>query len=111
MALLSLCRAVVFPSSNRSEAFGITLVEGAMAGKPLISTELDTGTCYVNKAGETGIVIPPENVFALRAAMDRISGDVKLSEAMGRAARQRYESLFMGPRMGNDYAALYRSLF
>ena len=37
VALLSLCYALAFPSHLRSEAFGITLLEAAMFGKPMIS--------------------------------------------------------------------------
>ncbi|MDA8514688.1 glycosyltransferase, partial [Citrobacter sp. Igbk 14] len=46
--LLELCYSVVFPSNLRSEAFGITLLEGAMYGKSLISCEIGTGTSYIN---------------------------------------------------------------
>jgi rhamnosyl/mannosyltransferase len=38
VALLQLCYAIVFPSHLRSEAFGISLLEGAMYGKPMISS-------------------------------------------------------------------------
>ncbi|MCB1692641.1 MAG: glycosyltransferase, partial [Pseudomonadales bacterium] len=37
MALLTLCRAVVFPSYERSEAFGVTLLEGQLYGRPAIT--------------------------------------------------------------------------
>ena len=70
-ALLSLCKAVVFPSHLRSEAFGITLLEGAMHGKPLVSCEIGTGTSYVNLDGETGFVVPPRNPYALAQAFAR----------------------------------------
>ena len=56
-ALLTLCTAVVFPSHLRSEAFGISLLEGAMFGKPMISSEIGTGTTFVNIGGETGLVV------------------------------------------------------
>ncbi|MES2901326.1 MAG: glycosyltransferase, partial [Pseudomonadota bacterium] len=59
VALLTLCYAVAFPSHLRSEAFGISLLEGAMYGKPMISSEIGTGTTYINIDGDTGIVVPP----------------------------------------------------
>lgn len=58
IALLTLCHALTFPSHLRSEAFGISLLEAAMFGKPMISTEIGTGTSYVNVDGETGLVVP-----------------------------------------------------
>src|SRR5690554_7273157 len=70
--LLQLSRVVVFPSHLRSEAFGISLLEGAMFGKPMISSEIGTGTTYINIDGETGLVVPPSDPAALRAAMHQL---------------------------------------
>jgi len=110
IALMQLCRAVVFPSHLRSEAFGVTLVEGAIHGKPLISTEIGTGTSFVNLDGETGFVVPPKDAKNLRKAMLCLAEDQKLAERMGRASRTRYESLFTGHLMGERYAHLYNKL-
>ena len=110
VALLSLCRSVVFPSYLRTEAFGVGLLEGAMFGKALISTEAGSGTSHVNIGGETGLVVDPGSPAALRQAMDRIHGCPDLAEAMGGRARQRFNRLFTGDLMGERYAEIYRSL-
>lgn len=106
-ALLSLCYAVVFPSHLRSEAFGITLLEGAMYGKPLISSEIGTGTTFINLDQQTGLVIPPSDPVALRAAMDRLWDDIALSEEYGRNARSRYLEHFTAQKMVSSYIDLY----
>jgi glycosyltransferase involved in cell wall biosynthesis len=110
IALLQLCRAVVFPSHLRSEAFGVSLLEGAMLGKPLISSELGTGTSYVNQDGETGFVVPPSTPQAFREAMEKLQGDDALVERFGRAARERYERLFRSEMMFRGYRDLYDQL-
>lgn len=110
VALLHLCAAVVFPSHLRSEAFGVSLLEGAMFGKPMISSEIGTGTSYVNAGGETGLVVPPANASALRAAMFQLLENEALRERMGQAARRRFLERFTASRMGESYAALYRRL-
>ena len=110
MALLSLCRAVVFPSHLRSEAFGVTLLEGMMAGKPLISCSIGTGTSFVNLDGETGHVISPADVNALQLAMLDLWEDQQKATAWGRAARARYESMFTGQKMAEAYHDLYRRI-
>jgi rhamnosyl/mannosyltransferase len=69
VCLLRLCRAFVFPSHLRSEAFGMSLVEAAMFGKPMVSCEIGTGTSYINLDGVTGWAVPPEDPDRLRAAM------------------------------------------
>ncbi|MCX2784426.1 glycosyltransferase [Microbulbifer thermotolerans] len=106
-ALMRLCRAVVFPSHLRSEAFGVTLLEGLMYGKPLISCEIGTGTSFVNVDGETGHVVPPANPAALREAMNDLWLNPDKAERMGWAGRQRYEKLFTGERMAAAYRKLY----
>ena len=110
VALLSLCRSVVFPSYLRTEAFGVTLLEGAMYGKALISTEVGSGTSHVNIGGETGLVVAPGSAPALRQAMDRIHDCPEMADAMGRRARQRFDQLFTGDLMGERYDAIYRGL-
>jgi glycosyltransferase involved in cell wall biosynthesis len=110
MALYRLCRAVVFPSYLRSEAFGVTLLEGAICERPLISTEIGSGTSHVNVDQETGFVVPPGSAAALRAAMDTLHGQPELAATMGQAARRRYEALFTGEMMGDRYNEIYRDL-
>ena len=107
MALFGLCRAVVFPSYLRSEAFGVTLLEGAMSAKPLISAEVGSGTSHVNIHGDTGLVVEAGNHMALRDAMDVLHQDQVLADRMGKNARHRYEQLFTGKLMGERYKALY----
>lgn len=109
-ALLTLCHSLVFPSHLRSEAFGISLLEGAMYGKPLISCEIGTGTSYVNAAGETGLVVPPEDPVALRQAIDQIWNDTELATRMGKAARARFLKYFTSDEMADAYVDLYRRI-
>jgi glycosyltransferase involved in cell wall biosynthesis len=110
VALLALCHALVFPSHLRSEAFGISLLEGAMFGKPMISSEIGTGTSYINIDGDTGIVVPPSDPRALRVAMQCLWNDPVLARSMGRRAEQRYWHLFSASQMARSYTALYHEL-
>lgn len=109
-ALLSLCYGLVFPSHLRSEAFGISLLEGAMYGKPMISCEIGTGTTYINRGGETGLVVPPSDPAALRAAMQTLWNDAGLARRMGARAEQRYHELFTSEQMAAGYTDLYKEL-
>lgn len=109
-ALLQLCYSVVFPSHLRSEAFGITLLEGAMFGKPLISCEIGTGTTYINIHDETGIVVPPNDSHSLRGAMEMLYDDQHLANRCGVKAYSRFKEIFTSEKMSHDYAELYRSL-
>ncbi|WP_449434870.1 glycosyltransferase family 4 protein [Pseudomonas putida] len=109
-ALLELCYGFVFPSHLRSEAFGISLLEAAMYGKPLISCEMGSGTTFINQADQTGLVIPPRDARALAQAMQRLWDDPLMARTLGGRALQRFEEIFTAPAMVDAYADLYRSL-
>jgi rhamnosyl/mannosyltransferase len=110
VALLELCYAVAFPSHLRSEAFGISLLEGAMFGKPMISSEIGTGTTYINVDQETGLVVPPSDPVAFRGAMRALWDNPELAAAMGQRAEARYRELFTSEQMATSYTELYREL-
>ena len=110
MALIQLSRALVFPSHLRSEAFGVTLLEGAMNAKPLITAEVGTGTSYVNSHGETGIVVSPENADALAEAINELADDSDLVRKLGAGSLTRFESLFTSTQMANAYLHEYEHL-
>ncbi|MDX8531117.1 glycosyltransferase [Mesorhizobium sp. VK25A] len=110
MALLRNCLGFVFPSNQRSEAYGLSLIEAAMCGKPMISCEIGTGTSYVNEAGRTGLIVPPSDPIHLAVAINRLVEQPVEAANWGRAARERYVRLFTADRMGKSYAELYRQL-
>ena len=110
VALISLSLAMVFPSHLRSEAFGVSLLEGAMFGKPLISCEIGTGTSFVNEHGVTGFVVTPGDEKVLVSAMRNLWEDDELAKSMGRNARQRYAEHFTATQMSKRYACLYERI-
>lgn len=110
IALLTLCTALVFPSHLRSEAFGISLLEGAMFGKPMISCEIGTGTSFINAHNQTGLVVEPEKPAALKNAMQWLWDNPLEAETMGKRAEKRYWDYFTAEKMAASYVALYQTL-
>lgn len=110
VALIKLSLAIVFPSHLRSEAFGISLLEGAMFGKPMISSEIGTGTSYINIHNETGLVVPPSNPRAFRDAMGFLWHHPEIAAKMGENAKARYWRLFTSEYMATSYVNLYKRL-
>jgi rhamnosyl/mannosyltransferase len=107
VAPFNLSYAVVLPSHLRSEAFGISLLEGAMFGKPMISSEIGTGTSYINSHQETGLVVPPGDPRAPREAMRYLCNNPTRAAEMGRKAHHRYLEYFTAGQMVDRYADLY----
>nr|HID12929.1 glycosyltransferase [Anaerolineae bacterium] len=104
------CDLFVLPASHRSEAFGVVQIEAMACGKPVICTELGTGTTWVNIRDETGLVVPPRDPKALAEAIIALLRDRERAEAMGRAGRERVERYFSVGMMVQATEALYEEL-
>ncbi|MDP2631949.1 MAG: glycosyltransferase [Candidatus Uhrbacteria bacterium] len=105
--LFHAAQVMVLPSIYRSEAFGLVLLEAMACGTPVISTELGTGTSWVNKHNETGIVVPPSNVSVLADAINRIAKDKQLRQRLGEGAKMRATYDFSMSNMIFSIAKLY----
>lgn len=81
-----------------------------MYGKPMISSEIGTGTTYINIANDTGLVIPPSDSVALRHAMRYLWEHPQESTAMGVRAATRYTSHFTAEKMVRSYVDLYQDI-
>jgi len=104
------CDLFVLPANARAEAFGTVIVEALAAGKPVISTEVGTGTSWVNVHGQTGLVVPPRDPPALALAINRLLSDDRLRAQMGHAARVRAHEEFTVERMIDRVYAEYDRL-
>lgn len=103
------CDVFVLPSIERSESWGAVQIEAMAAGKPVVCTELGTGTSYVNRHEITGLVVPPRDAEALAAALGRLLGDDALRSRLGQAARDRALTELSKEAMVERILALYRS--
>ena len=108
LAHLAAADVGVMPSTLPSEAWGMSMVEMLAAGVPAVCTELGTGTTFVNRDGETGLVVPPGDARALAAALSRLLGDEALRARLAAGARARARARFSRQAMmagvGEAYA-------
>ncbi len=98
----------ILPSTNRAEALGIVQIEAMACGLPVISTELGTGTSYVNMHNQTGLVVPPNDPSALAAAINKLLADPKRRAQMGERGRKRVREEFSSPAMVRNTIAFYQ---
>jgi rhamnosyl/mannosyltransferase len=89
----------VLPSTNRGEAFGIVQVQAMATGTPSVSTEIGTGTSWVNRDGETGLVVPSSDARALAHAISELLTDDGRRAAMAVAAKRRVRDELTTERM------------
>lgn len=110
MYLLKLCYAFILPSHLSAEAFGVCLLEASIFSKPLITTNIGTGTSYININNLTGKVVKPNNVLELKNAILSLSANASMAKKMGINSRKRFIKKFTAYQMGHDYFKLYRKV-
>ena len=98
---------LVLPSVTRAEAFGYVQLEAMACGRPVISTALPTGVPWVNQAG---LVVPVNDVLALRDAIARLARDHALAQRVGQAGQARARADFSMSAMGDRLVAVCRAL-
>jgi glycosyltransferase involved in cell wall biosynthesis len=81
------CMFTVAPSVW-PEPFGLVALETAAAGKPIVASDIG-GLPDIVADGETGLLVPPGDRSALRAALQRLIGDPDLRSRMGEAGAHR----------------------
>jgi glycosyltransferase involved in cell wall biosynthesis len=104
-----LCDVFVLPSSHRSESFGIVQIEAMACGKPVISTELGTGTSFVNLHEKTGLVVPARDSGLLAQGINRLLQDGSLRREFGRNASRRAEE-FSSQSLNEKLVEIYREV-
>lgn len=105
------CAVFVFPSVERSEAFGIGILEAHACGKPVVATRLGTGVEYANLDGRTGLNVPPRDPAALAGAVNALLGDPARCAVMGAFAKDRVEREFHAETAARAEFVLYQEVF
>ncbi len=86
-------RAAVVAVPSRREGFGVVCAEAMAHGRPVVASAVG-GLCDLVVDGETGLLVPPGDVTALRVALERLLGDPELRARLGGAARERIRERF-----------------
>jgi glycosyltransferase involved in cell wall biosynthesis len=99
-------RAAVVACPSRREGFGVACLEAMAHGRPVVATSVG-GLLDLVVDGETGLVVPPRDPIALRAALERLLADPELRRRLGAAGRTRAGELFSWDTVTDATLAAY----
>ena len=98
--------AIALLPSTYGEGLPKALLEAAACGRPIVATDVP-GCREVVRHGETGILVPPNDLEPLADAIAALAGDPALRRAMGRAGRVLIERDFTEQIIARETLALY----
>jgi glycosyltransferase involved in cell wall biosynthesis len=101
-------RAAVVAFPSRRDGFPVACAEAMAHGRAVVATAVG-GLPDMVLDGETGLLVPPGDTGALRAAIDRLLADADLRRRLGAAGRERITSLSSWERVIDDTLAAYET--
>lgn len=96
----------VFLLSSHTEGISVTLLEAMASGVPAVVTDVG-GNPEVVVEGETGFLVPPEDVGVMADRVMKILSNRALSERMSRTSVERVTTEFSFSRMFMKYREIY----
>ncbi|WDN90730.1 hypothetical protein BuS5_03701 [Desulfosarcina sp. BuS5] len=107
-ALLETCDFLCLSSVERTEAFGLVLLEAMRFGKPVIAGNITgSGIGCVVKHNKTGLLVRPDDPDALAAAIRIMSKNSELKNRMGNAAKEEFNKFYKINNIARQIAAVY----
>ena len=103
-------RITLYVAPMRNEGFGLTPLEAMASGAAVVATR--TGAApYLVAEGETGLIVPPDDLEALIAGIEPLLADPARAEAMGRAGRAKALAQHTLTREAETMNDVYRRLW
>ena len=102
-------RSTIGVLTSDNEGMPVSLMEAATTGTPHAATAVG-GVPELVQDGVTGLLVPPGDVVALAAALERLLADAGLRVRMGQAARRRAEERFSVMRQVDQLLAFWSEI-
>lgn len=110
-ALIQRCDCVCLPSIERTEAFGMVLLEAMLFGKATVVSDVPgSGMGWVVEHGATGIKVAPADPGALAEALTYLQDHRAEARAMGQRGREKFDREFNIDQSVASLVGIYQSL-
>lgn len=98
-------------SVERSEAFGVVLLEAMARGVPCVATTIEgSGTAWVNEHQCSGLNVRPGDPAALSQAFHQLVDDPALHQRLSEGARSRFNATFSADKFITSIRGIYALL-
>ena len=91
------------------EGLARALVQALLAGRPVVSYDID-GAREVVRDGETGFLVQPRSIDGIVGVVSRLAADSRLRARMGESRRRELADRFRQERMVDQLHCLYERL-
>lgn len=106
--LLCDCDVVCLPSCERTEAFGVVLLEAMKHGRPCIASDLPgSGMPWLVAEAGAGLLAPVNDVGGWQRAIGRLRDEPALRRRLGEAGRRAFVERFSIDACARSIAAVY----
>ena len=110
IGLLATSDCFCLPSVERTEAFGVVLLEAMRYGKPVIVSDIPgSGVGWVVQDHHTGILFPPQHHLLLARAIEQLQQFSDETKEFGQAGQQRFEQLFDISKVAGKITQVYHA--
>jgi len=107
----SRCDCVCLPSLERTEAFGIVLLEAMYFGKAILVSRIPgTGMNWLVEDGVTGVKFEPADAQSLADTLIRLTDDRALLRRMGQDGKRKFDDHFEIRQSTDQLMAAYRQV-
>ena len=105
------CDLVVLPSLERTEAFGLVILEAARRGKPALTAKVPgSGMAWVVMHDQTGWCVTPNSSAALTHQLDDLLQHREKVTACGNSAQSRFAEQFTIDGAAKSLLSIYLSV-
>ena len=110
-ALLATCDCLCLPSVERTEAFGLVLLEAMRYSKPAVASDVrGSGIGWVVRHKQTGLLVRPGDPIDLARALRVMAEIPELRKRMGKAAAERFDKVFRIDQVARKLMAMYQTI-
>jgi len=101
-------RAAIIACPSHREGYGVVAREAMAYGRPVVASAVG-GLTEAVEDGVTGLLVPPRDAAALRAAIERLLADAELRRRLGTAGREMAREEFSWDAATRTTIAAYRT--